>query len=169
MAAHHGHDPPPRALFGWLPAWCLVPVALVLVFVVVSLVIAAALNGSGASSTTAAAAAKVNKLPPYWTVHGGQTYAAIARKTGLSIDQLERFNPYTDPRSLASGQRIKLRLHVPPAARKPLGPRYWTVRSGETFASIAAKTGHAIGWLQDLNKRLNPTALQPGQRVRLRR
>lgn len=139
-----------------------------IVFILASLAIAAALNGSGDATTSAAADAKVGKLPPYWIVHSGQTYALIAGKTGLTVDQLEQFNPYTDPSNLEPGQRIKLRLHVPKAPPKRKGPRLWTVRRGETFASIAKRTGHAITWLQSLNKRLDPTALQPGQRVRLR-
>jgi LysM repeat protein len=60
-------------------------------------------------------------------------------------------------------------LSVPLPPPKPLGPRYWTVRSGQSFGSIAARTGHDIGSLQRLNPRLKATALQPGSRVRLRR
>jgi LysM repeat protein len=169
LMAVHRSGPPSPANYGWLSAWYLVPVGLVILFILISLAVAAALDGSGAPSTSAAAEAKERKLPPYWTVHTDQTYSVIAHRTGLTVDQLERFNPYTDPSNLVPGEHIKLRLHVPKAPPKPKGPRYWTVRSGETFASIAAKTGHAPSWLQDLNKRLNPVALQPGQRVRLRR
>ena len=45
----------------------------------------------------------------------------------------------------------------------PLGPRYWTVRSGQSFGSIAARTGHDIGSLQRLNPRLKATALAARQ------
>ena len=48
-------------------------------------------------------------------------------------------------------------------------PMFWTVRAGQSFGSIAAKTRINITKLEQLNPRLKPSALQPGDRVRLRR
>ena len=110
----------------------------------------------------------VRRLPPYWTVRPGETYTQIAKKTGLTIDQLQAFNPRTDPRGLLPGQRVKLWLHPPPPRPKPL-PRFWIVRRGQSFGLIAAKTGINLVRLQRLNPGLKPTTLQPGDRVRLRR
>jgi LysM repeat protein len=166
MSVHH--DSPHTGDFDdddRLTAWFVVPVALVTLFVLVIVFTWIAIGGSGAGSSTPAIDPD---LPPYWTVRPGQTYAQIAEKTGLSIDQLETFNPYTDPSALIPGQRLKLRLRPPPPPRKPLGPRFWTVRKGQTFSSISVKTGHSIDSLRRLNRRLSPTALQPGDRVRLR-
>jgi LysM repeat protein len=42
------------------------------------------------------------------------------------------------------------------------------VRPGESFGSIAAKTGINLAKLEQLNPRLKPTTLRPGDRVRLR-
>ena len=104
---------------GSVMLWYLVPIGAVGLFVAVSIMVAASLAGSDSSS---AATERANgKLAPYWIVKAGQTYGQIAAKTGLSIDQLEAFNPHTDPGTIAVGQRIKLRLHVPGAA-KALGP-----------------------------------------------
>jgi hypothetical protein len=111
----------------------------------------------------------LRRLPPYWKVHQGESYSVIAEKTGLSVDQLETFNPYTNPQTIRPGQRLKLRLHPPPPKPKPKGPMFWTVRTGQSFGYIAAKTGHSIYRLRKLNPRLKPTALQPGDRMRLRR
>jgi LysM repeat protein len=104
-------------------------------------------------------------------VRPGDTFTLIAKKSGLSITQLEAFNPTVEPSSIAPGQRLLLRLHPPArhAARKPLGPRFWTVKPGESFGSIAAKTQISIVTLERLNRQLKPAALQPGDRVRLRR
>ena len=33
------------------------------------------------------------RIPPYWTVHPGDTYAQIAAKTGLTVAQLEASIP----------------------------------------------------------------------------
>jgi LysM repeat protein len=170
MAAPDGSSSDPGAIQQRLLLWGLGAVALFVVLVAVSLMIASSLGRSDAATDAArASAAAARRLPPYWTVRAGETYAQIAQRTGLSIDLLETFNPYTDPTSLVPGQRIKLRLHPPPPPPKPLGPRYWTVRTGQSFGSIAAKTGHPIATLQRLNPRLKPTTLQPGDRVRLRR
>ena len=67
------------------------------------------------------------------------------------------------------GQRIKLRLRAPRRRAKRLGPQFWTVRSGQSYGSIAAATGHNIDTLQRLNPKLKAAALKPGDRVRLRR
>jgi LysM repeat protein len=108
------------------------------------------------------------RVRPYWTVRRGDTYAQIAKKTGLTIDQLQAFNPRTDPRGLLPGQRVKLWLHPPPPRPKPL-PRFWIVRRGQSFGLIAAKTGIKLVRLKRLNPELKPTTLQPGDRLRLRR
>jgi N-acetylmuramoyl-L-alanine amidase len=135
-------------------------------------VIVVVLTTAGSSGTRSSAAnvprAAVRSLPSYWNVRPGDTYEQISEKTGLSVDQLEAFNPHTDPRSLAPGQRLKLSLHPPAPRPKPPGPRSWTVRSGESFGSIAAKTGINLTKLEQLNPKLKPTTLQPGDRMRLR-
>jgi LysM repeat protein len=112
----------------------------------------------------------VRKLPPYWTVHPGENLTTIARKTGLSVTTLEGYNPAIDPQSLVPGERLNLWQHPPThhAKPKPLGPRVWTVRPGESYGSIAAKTRIGIVKLENLNPQLKPSALQPGDRVRLR-
>ncbi len=120
------------------------------------------------SEAAIARQAQLSKLPVYWTVHRGDSYGLIAEKTGLTVDELETFNPYVDPSTLVPGQRVKLRRHVPPPKPKPLGPKYYKLRSGDSFGSIAAKTGKTIYHLQKLNPKMKPTTLQPGDRVRLR-
>ncbi len=144
------------------------PLGVIVVFAVIGIALVSTLGGSGNVAADAATAPDRN-LPVYWTVKAGDTYTRIAQKTGLTLDQLETFNPDTNPTTIAPGQRIKLRLKVPKAARKPLGPRFATVGKGESFGAIAARTGHDINWLLQLNKRLKPETLQPGDRVRLRR
>ena len=112
------------------------------------------------------------RVPPYWRVRPGDTFAAIAAKTGLSIDQLQAYNPTVDSLALTPGERLNLWQHPPrphkPKA-KPPGPMFWTVRAGQSFGSIAAATKIDIGTLEQLNPNLKPSAVQPGDRVRLRR
>jgi LysM repeat protein len=115
--------------------------------------------------------AAVRRLPPYWTVRPGDTLVAIAARAGLTVSQLEAFNPNVDPNSILPGQRLNL-WRYPPRPRlrlRPPGPLFWTVRPGESFGWIAAKTGIDILTLEQLNPQLKRKTLQPGDRVRLRR
>src|SRR5205085_1964747 len=113
--------------------------------------------------------ALIRRLPPYWIVRPGNTLSQISVKTGLSVGQLEAFNPQIDPNNLLPGGRLNLWRHPPVPRPPPPGPMFWTVRPGESFGSIAAKTGINIVKLEELNPQLKPASLQPGDRVRLRR
>lgn len=55
-----------------------------------------------------------------------------------------------------------------PSSVKTTGPRYYTVRSGDTLTSISLDTDVSVEQLQQLNPGLDTQALQPGQRLRLR-
>ncbi|HEY3578152.1 MAG TPA: LysM domain-containing protein [Gaiellaceae bacterium] len=45
--------------------------------------------------------------------------------------------------------------------------RTYTIQSGDTLGSIAAKTGTTVARLQQLNPGLDPTALRVGQTIRV--
>ena len=155
-----------------LPAsvWYAIALALAVGFIVVSLLAVAALNGQGEDPAAAQVAeAPSADLPPVWIVRAGQTYSSIATRTGLTIEQLETFNPNTNPSTIVPGQRVKLRMHLPKAEPKPPGPRFWTLREGQSFGSIATATGRPMASLRRLNPKLRAAELQPGDRVRLRR
>ena len=122
--------------------------------------------------THASPAPAHRRLPPYWTVRPGDSFAVIAAKTGVSLDQLQAYNPAIDPLALTPGERVNLWQHPPRPHRpkpKPPGPMFWTVRPGQSFGSIAHATGISIVLLQRLNPKLTPASVQPGDRVRLRR
>ena len=51
---------------------------------------------------------------------------------------------------------------------RPLHHTY-RVRAGDSLSAIAARTGVTVGQLEQLNPTLDPSALRPGQRIRLRR
>ena len=52
---------------------------------------------------------------------------------------------------------------------KPKGPRFYTVKVGDTPSAIAEKTGVALTTIQQLNPSLDPQALSPGERIKLRK
>ena len=51
----------------------------------------------------------------------------------------------------------------------PRGPRFYRVQPGDTPGTIAEKTGVPLERLESLNPDIDPQALTPGQRLRLRR
>jgi LysM repeat protein len=150
---------------------CLAPIVLAIAAAAVIAVVISAPGRSGHGSGGARGShATVRTPPPYWIVRPGDTFMEIAAKTGVSVAQLQAFNPDVDPLALVAGQRLKLWLHPPKPspATVPLGPLYWTVRPGQSFGSIAAGTGINMVTLEQLNPRLGPATLWPGERVRLR-
>ena len=48
------------------------------------------------------------------------------------------------------------------------GPRFYRVKVGDTPSSIAEKTDVPLSQILDLNPDLNPQALSPGERIKLR-
>jgi LysM repeat protein len=47
--------------------------------------------------------------------------------------------------------------------------KFYIVKSGDSLSGIADKTGVPMSTIERLNPHLNPNALQPSQRLRLRR
>jgi len=48
------------------------------------------------------------------------------------------------------------------------GPRFWTVKAGDTFGVISTKSGVPVATIQQLNPNVKPTSLFIGQKLRLR-
>ncbi len=148
----------------------LIVVGLVVLLVAMATVTATTLTGPDATaSAEQAPAKKLHELTVYWKVHTGDSYRSIADRTGLTVDDLERFNPYVNPDTIRPGQQLKLQIRIPRSKPRSPRPRVHTVRSGDTLGPIVTKTRHGLGWSQALNRKLDPEALQPGDRVRLRK
>lgn len=102
----------------------LAPVSLVLFAVIFLIVIVASLDGGSDSVESERPPARSRAEQPerrpekepsrgggqrVYVVKSGDTLAAIADKTGVSIEQLQALNPELDPRALVTGQRVTLR------------------------------------------------------------
>lgn len=48
------------------------------------------------------------------------------------------------------------------------GPATYTIKEGDTLSAIADETGVSIARIEDLNPGLDPQAITPGQKIRLR-
>jgi hypothetical protein len=53
-------------------------------------------------------------------------------------------------------------------ARAHTGARFYTVRAGDILSRVAERTDVSVGRILELNPHLDPNALHPGQRLRLR-
>jgi LysM repeat protein len=162
---------PPARRSGWVFARLIAPLLLLAVAGAIALIVSNPPNLAGPAASHGPRAAGARRLPPYWTVRPGDTLAQISAETGVSVDLLQAYNPTINPLALVPGERLNL-WRTPPkppgAERKPLGPMFWRVGSGQSFGSIAASTGINIVTLEQLNPKLKPATLQPGDEVRLR-
>jgi LysM repeat protein len=60
-------------------------------------------------------------------------------------------------------------VHHGHSGRAVTKAKFYIVKPGDSLSEIAAKTGVAIATIEALNPNVNPNALQPSQRLRLRR
>lgn len=167
QAGPGGIDPGDRRYLAYLILGGLAALFCTIVIIAV-IVVVSSTGGGGSADASAQRQSARSDLPAYWKVRRGDTYTRIAKRTGLTVDDLETFNPKVDPARLRPGQRLKLRKNVPRPRRRPTGPKWVTLRAGDSFGSVAAETGRSISRLQQLNPKLEPTKLQPGDRVRVR-
>jgi LysM repeat protein len=153
---------------GGVPIHLIAPAALAVLLVAVVFVVLGSLGEDDKKGSTPTTTTAARKLPIYWRVKRGDTFGQIADKTGLSLDDLETFNPTIDPNNLLPGQKVKLRLNIPKPKPRPKGPKFYTVRPGDSYGSIAGRFGKDINKLQDLNPTVLATNIQPGDRIQLR-
>ncbi len=126
-------------------------------------------RGSGCATTPDATTAPIWHARPFSRERRSYILQASesSGKITLTVAQLEAFSLPSGPHLLVA--TLPNVWGYPPAPRaKPPGALFWTVRSGQSFGSIADRTGINIATLEALNPRLRPAALQTGDRVRLR-
>lgn len=58
-------------------------------------------------------------------------------------------------------------VHTPATETAVAGARYYTVQSGDTFGSIAAREGTTVEELMALNPGVSSNALQVGEQIRV--
>ncbi len=147
----------------------------VAILIVGALIASAVINATSGGNTpdlTSPSALRIatRSLPAFWVVKAGETYDTIAAETHLSVSQLMMLNPKQDPNGIVPGEHLA--LHLPTAAghaalRRNV-PQTWTVSAGDTYSSIAAKTGVPVYDIAAFNPNVNPDLLRPGQHLKLR-
>ena len=84
------------------------------------------------------------------------TILVVVVRAGLKQDS--RSSPATNRTTSTQTTRTK---------KKTVHTRVYIVRSGDTFASIASRTGTTVARLEQLNPSVSPTSLRIGQKIRV--
>lgn len=98
-----------------------------------------------------------------YTVQSGDTLSEIANRSGVSVDNLVKWNNIKNKNLINVGQILKLKA---PATAKPQpqpSGKTYTVKSGDTLSEIAAKHGMTTNALANLNGIKNANLIYPGQ------
>ncbi|GFN24247.1 LysM peptidoglycan-binding domain-containing protein [Thermanaeromonas sp. C210] len=99
-----------------------------------------------------------------YTIRAGDTFFSIARRFGISVEDLIRANPGIDPEALLIGQQICVPAAPPPGVC-PRGTFAYTIQAGDTFFRLAQRFGTTVEAIQEANPFVDPLNLQVGQLI----
>jgi membrane-bound lytic murein transglycosylase D len=107
-------------------------------------------------------------------VRAGETAAAIAKRYGVSLNDLLRANGVRDARRIQVGRVLVVpssagraaAARAPSQGKKTANATY-TVRSGDTLSSIAQRHGVSVSALCSVNGLRQKSNIRPGQKLRI--
>lgn len=109
-----------------------------------------------------------------YSVRQGETLHSIARRNGVSVSSIIKWNKITDPAKLKVGEKIIISelLHSPISVPSPdrissAGSADYVIASGDTFYSIARRHKMDLSELRALNPNVNIHLLSPGKKLRV--
>ncbi|MDA7540745.1 LysM peptidoglycan-binding domain-containing protein [Akkermansiaceae bacterium] len=109
-----------------------------------------------------------------YSVRQGETLHSIARRNGVSVSSIIKWNKITDPAKLKVGEKIIISelLHSPISVPSPnrissAGSADYVIASGDTFYSIARRHKMDLSELRALNPNVNIHLLSPGKKLRI--
>ncbi|MDB4371940.1 LysM peptidoglycan-binding domain-containing protein [bacterium] len=109
-----------------------------------------------------------------YSIRQGETLHSIARRNGVSVSSIIKWNKITDPAKLKVGEKIIISelLHSPISVPSPdrissAGSADYVIASGDTFYSIARRHKMDLSELRALNPNVNIHLLSPGKKLRV--
>lgn len=99
-----------------------------------------------------------------YTVQVGDTLSAIARRFGVSVNELVQLNRLSDPGLLRVGQELVIPGQAP-AVTPTVEGYVHVVRAGETLYGISRQYGVPLDQLAAVNQITNPATIRVGQRL----
>ena len=105
-----------------------------------------------------------------YTVRSDDTFSNISCKLGMSIDQIRQLNSLESNSRLVVGQKLKVtqlsEISEQPNQAEVVEKIYYTVRSGDTFASISRKLSVSVDQIRQLNSLESNSRLVVGQKLK---
>lgn len=98
-----------------------------------------------------------------YTVQEGNTLWGIANFFGTTVEEIAALNTIEDDEMIYPGQVLTIPVE------KPIPPKYYAVRPGDTLYSIAKRYGLTVNGILCMNRLANPNLIYPGQMLRLRK
>ena len=98
-------------------------------------------------------------------VRSGESLSVIARRYQVSVQDLQRWNNISDPRTLRAGRNIVVFRSPGPASPASGGSFKYTVQSGDSLWSIARKHKVRLNDLMSWNGLSSSAVLKPGQNL----
>lgn len=99
----------------------------------------------------------------YYTIKRGDTLIGIARKYGVTVQELVEWNNIQTPNLIYPGQRLILYGNYTSSQNN----NYYTVQKGDTLWSIARRYRTCPKRIARLNGITNPNLIYPGQILRI--
>jgi len=131
-------------------------------------------SGSGSSTMVAAAKSTTRtdarptpkpSRPSTHTVRSGENLSSIAKKYGMSVDQIRKANGLSGSKILV-GQKLKL-SGSSGGTSSGSSTRTHVVRKGESLGSIATRYGVSVASLQKANGIRNASHIVVGQKIKV--
>ena len=98
-----------------------------------------------------------------YSVKSGDTLSAISNRSGVSMDNLVKWNGIKNKNIINVGQVLKLKA---PAVKPATSTnKTYTVKSGDTLSGIALKFGSTVKKLQDKNGIKDANKIYIGQKI----
>jgi len=121
--------------------------------------------------------ASAEPIPDSYRVQAGDTLFSIARRFGMTVDELKIYNRLSG-NGLQAGQTLRFDGRQAEVAATPgpalvrvrapaASPRIYTVRAGDSLFAIAIKFGVDLDDLMRWNKLTGRTVIQPGLKIRV--
>ncbi|MBO8137203.1 MAG: LysM peptidoglycan-binding domain-containing protein [Desulfotomaculum sp.] len=106
------------------------------------------------------------KCPPGtrpYIIQRGDTFCSIAKRYGITVQDLIDANPGVDPNNLQIGQTICIPKKPQPVC--PPGTFPYRVKAGDTFYSLAQRYNTTVEAIKAANPGVDPNNLQIGQTI----
>jgi len=101
---------------------------------------------------------------PY-TVVPGDTLYAIAQRFNTTVQNIISLNPGINPEIINVGQQICIPVPETEVAPCPIGTSPYEIKSGDTFATLAARFNTTVEAIMEANPGVDPFRLRIGQQI----